>query len=78
MYNDCNLYLFTLFWCYILLSLLYMIAVNGLYCIHMSMYREEDVTSKSGGILNFKPIGFLVSILQVQTLSYSPMSGISL
>ena len=55
-----------------------MIAVSGLYCILMSMYREEVVTSKSGGILNFKPMGFLVSILQVQTLSYSPMSGISL
>ena len=66
------------FWCHILLSLLYMIAVNGLYCILMSMYREEVVTSKSGEILNFKPIGFLVSILQVQALSYSPMSGISL
>ena len=66
------------FWCHILLSLLYMIAVDGLYCILMSLYREEVVTSKFGGILNFKPIGVLVSILQVQTLSYSPMSGISL
>ena len=55
-----------------------MIAVNGVYCILMSMYREEVVISKSGGILNIKPIGFLVSILQVQTLSYAPMSGISL
>ena len=61
-----------------LLSLLYMIAVNGLYCILMSMYREEVVTSKSGEILNFKAMGFLVSFLQVQTLSYSPMYGISL
>ena len=66
------------FWCHILVSLLYMIAVNDFYCVLMSMYREEVVTSKSGGILNFKPIEFLVSILQVQTLSYSPMSGISL
>ena len=55
-----------------------MIAPSGLYCIIMSMYREDIFTSKSGGILNFKPIGFPVSILQVQTLSYSPMSGISL
>ena len=55
-----------------------MIAVNDLNCVLMSMYREDVVTSKSGGILNFKPLGFLVSILQVQTLSYSPMSGISL
>ena len=76
MYYDCNLYLFT-FWCHILLSLLHMIAVNDFYCVLMSMYSEEVVTSKSGGILNFKPIGFLVSILQVHTLSYSPMSGIS-
>ena len=66
------------FWCHILLSLLYMIAVSGLYCILMSMYREDVVTSKSGETLNFKPIGFLASILQVQILSYSPMSGISL
>ena len=64
------------FWCHILLSLLYMIAVSGLYCILMSMCKEEVVTSKCGRILNFRPIGFLVSILQVQTLSYSPMSGI--
>ena len=42
------------FWCHILLSFLYMIAVNDFY--FMSMYREEVVTSKSGGILNFKPI----------------------
>ena len=64
------------FWCHILLSLLCMIAVSGLYCILMSMCREDVVTSKFGRILNFRPIGFLVSILQVQTLSYSPMSGI--
>ena len=54
-----------------------MIAVSGLYCILMSMCREDVVTSKFGRILlNFRPIGFLVSILQMQTLSYSPMSGI--
>ena len=63
------------FWCNLLLSLLYMIAVNDFTCVLQSMCREEVVTSKSGGILNFKPIGFLVSILQVQTLRYSPMSG---
>ena len=57
---------------------MYMMTVSGLYCILMSMYREEVVTSKFGRILNFKPMGFLVSILQVQALSYSPMSGISL
>ena len=55
-----------------------MMTVSGLYCILMSVYREDVVTSKFGRILNFKPIGFLVSILQVQTLSYSPTSGISL
>ena len=66
------------FWCHILLSLLYMIVVSGLYCILMSMCREDVVTSKFRRILNFKPMGFLVSILQVQALSYSPMSGISL
>ena len=55
-----------------------MITVNALYCILMAMCREETVTLKSGGILNFKPIVFLVSFLQVQTLSYSPVSGISL
>ena len=67
------------FWCHILLSLLYMIAVNDLNCVLMTVCREEVVTSKSGGILNFKPIGFFFfSILQVQTLSYSPMSWISL
>ena len=55
-----------------------MIAINGLYCILMLMYRKDVVTSKSGGILNFRPMGFLVSILQVQNLSYSPLSGSSL
>ena len=40
------------FWCHILLSLLYMIAVNDFYCVLMPMCREEVVTSKSGGILN--------------------------
>ena len=55
-----------------------MIAVNDFYRVLMSMYREKVVTSKTGGILNLKPIAFLVSILLVQALSYSPMSGISL
>ena len=66
------------FWCHILLSLLYMIVINDFSCVLMSMCKEEVVTSKSGEILNFKPMGFFVSILQVQTFSYSPMSGISL
>ena len=39
------------FGCHILLFLLY-----------MWMCREEVITSKSGGILNIKTIGFLVSI----------------
>ena len=38
-----------------------MITVNDLNCVLMSMYREDVVTSKFGGILNFKPIGFVVS-----------------
>ena len=40
-----------------------MIAVNDFSCVLMSMCREEVVTSRSGEILNFKPMGFLVSIL---------------
>ena len=59
------------FWCHILLSLLYIIALKRFSRVLMSMCIEEVITSKSGGILNFKPTGFLVSILQVQTLSKS-------
>ena len=77
MYYDCNLYLFTFLVSYTVI-LVALIAVNIFYCVLMSMCREEVVNSKFGGILNFKPIEFLVSVLQVQTLSYSPMSGISL
>ena len=75
MYYDCSLYLYTFLVSYTVI-LVVKIAVNDLNCVLMPMYREDVVTSKSGEILNFRPIGFLVSILQ--TLSYSPMSGISL
>ena len=77
MYYDCNLYLFTFLVSYTVILVVYD-CCKWFVFILMSMCRKEVVTSKFGRILNFRPIGFLVSILQVQALSYSPMSGISL
>ena len=78
MYYVCNLYLF--FTC--LVSYTVILVVYD-YCKWFVFYPHVNVQTgscdfKFGRILNFKPIGLLVSILQMQTWSYSLMSGISL
>ena len=67
MYYDCNLYLFTFLVSYNVILVAYD-CVNGFSCV---LIQRESCHFKVGGILNFKPIRFLVLILQVQTELFS-------